>query len=97
MAKKITAEAEQVEEKFRKTFYGTSSPNTCAYCFKHHLSLTPRQVKTRKCLERQCDALKLFDDHPYVQKREETKKKRKDRKAALEKKYLEVTHQAVGT
>lgn len=83
------------EKKMRKTFYGTKSANTCAYCYYHHKSLTPQQLKTRKCLEKRCDRLKVFETHPYMQQRAAKKDQRRQRKQALERKYLEATHQLV--
>jgi hypothetical protein len=78
------------ERKQYKTFYGSRTGNSCAYCWKHHLAMTPAQLKRRGCLGRQCDALKRFD-HPFWEKREETKAKRRARKERLERQYLEVT------
>ena len=79
------------EQKLYKTFYGSRTGNSCAYCWKHHLALTPTQLKRRGCLGRGCDALQRYD-HPYWEKREETKAKRRARKERLEKQYQEVTH-----
>ena len=72
-----------------KTFYGSRTGNSCAYCWKHHLSMTPAQLKKRECLRRQCDALFKFD-HPYWQKREEIKAQRKVRKERIRKQLEEV-------
>ena len=77
----------------RKTFYGTTSCNTCAYCYKHFLSLTPKQVEKRGCLRKQCNALRRFEDHPFFQRKAKTKEKRYLRKAEMERRYLEATHQ----
>lgn len=74
-----------------KTFYGSRSNNSCAYCWKHCLSLTPKQVKTRGCLGKQCDALKKFD-HPFWDAREAKKEQRRARKARLEDRYKEATN-----
>ena len=74
-----------------KTFYGTRSANVCAYCWKHHLSLTPKQVKTRKCLAHNCDALQRHE-HPYWVMRDQRKQYRVERRLRLEVKYKEATH-----
>ena len=73
-----------------KTFYGSTSKNSCAYCWKHHKALTPTQLRRRKCLERQCDAL-CRCEHPYWIQREKRKEQRAERKKRLENLYKEVT------
>lgn len=78
------------ERKQFKTFYGCRSGNTCAYCWKHHLAMTPAQLKRRGCLGRQCDALKRFD-HPFWEQREKSRALRRARRERLERQYLEVT------
>ena len=79
-----------------KTFYGCRSANSCAYCYKHHKALTPRQLQRRECLKRQCDALQRYD-HPYWDQREKTKEKRIARRERLEILYKEVTANGVRT
>lgn len=78
------------EQKQFKTFYGSRTGNSCAYCWKHHLAMTPKQLQRRECLKRQCDALQRFD-HPFWDKREERKAMRLARKERLDKQYREVT------
>ena len=43
----------------KKSFYGSSAKETkiVGYCRLHHLNLTAKQIKTRKCLKRNCKAL----------------------------------------
>lgn len=74
-----------------RTFYGSRSANSCAYCWKHKLALTPQQLKQRRCLARNCDALEKHE-HPYWEQRTHRKEKRRARKARLEDKYKEATH-----
>ena len=78
------------EPKVRNTLYGGQSSNTCAFCAYHGKSLTPKQMQKHKCLGKGCTAL-IRHEHPYWEKREESRQKRRERKARLEKKYLEVT------
>lgn len=78
-----------------KTFYGCRSDNVCAYCWKHHLSLTPRQLKTRGCLCKGCGALRRVDTHPYWANREKSRAMRAARKVRMEALYLAATHQEV--
>lgn len=78
------------EKKVRKTLYGSESSNTCAFCAYHGRSLTPNQMKQHRCLAKGCTAL-IRHEHPYWAEREESKQKRRERKARLEKKYMEVT------
>ena len=85
-----------METREYKTFYGSTSKNSCAYCYKHHKALTPRQLQKRECLKRQCDALQRCD-HPYWEQREKKKEQRVARRERLEKMYEEVTANGVRT
>ena len=71
-----------------KTFYGSVSSNSCAYCWKHHKALTPKQLRRRGCLAKQCDALDRCE-HPYWVTREKRKEQRIARKERLEAMYKE--------
>lgn len=71
-----------------KTLFGSETTNSCAYCWKHHKGLTPRQLKQKGCLGKQCDALQRFE-HPYWEQREKTKAYRVARKDRLEAMYKE--------
>lgn len=84
------------EKRSYRTFFGSYSPNSCAYCWKHHLALTPKQLKKKRCLEKRCDALSRCD-HPYWEQREKRKKQRSERKERLENLYKEVTANGVRT
>lgn len=82
------------QEKMYRTFYGSTTSNSCAYCFKHYKALTPKQLKKRKCLEKQCSALQRCE-HPYWEMRDKRKQMRVERKERLETKYREVTGNGV--
>lgn len=56
-------------DKPRYTLYHTWSDNVCAYCRKHHAGVTPRQLKQKRCLAKQCKHLKRYPDHPLWQQR----------------------------
>ncbi len=53
------------------------------YCRDHKVALTTRTLKNHKCLSKQCDALKKYEDHPFWIEREQKKKAKKARKQAL--------------
>ena len=74
----------------RKVLYGSESTNVCAYCYKHYKALTPKQVKRKECLAKQCGALKRLE-HPYWDKRDKKKQMRKERKERMEKLYEQST------
>lgn len=74
------------EPKVRKTLYGSSSSNTCAFCAYHGAALTPKQMKQHGCLAKQCTAL-IRHEHPLWEQREERRQLRKARKDRLEKMY----------
>lgn len=80
-----------LERKVRRTLYGSSSANTCAYCAIHKCSLTPRQMENKKCLSKHCTALVRAEDHPFWGQREARKAKRLERKQRLERMYEECT------
>lgn len=86
-----TTALETTERKVRRTLYGSSSANTCAYFAIHKCSLTPRQMENKKCLAKQCTALVRAKDHPFWGLREERKAKRLERKQRLERMYAECT------
>lgn len=76
-----------------RTFYGSTSSNTLAFCHKHKLSLTPKQLKQKQCMRKQCNALQKFE-HAYWDKQDEKKQMRKERKQKQEEKYMEAIHSA---
>jgi hypothetical protein len=77
-----------------KTLHGARSANSCAYCYNHHCALTPRQVKQRECLKKQCGALRRYD-HPYWEQREKSKALRAARKERLEGMWKEMMSNAI--
>lgn len=76
------------EPKVRRTLYGGSSSNTCAFCAFHKRALTPRQMKKHKCLSKGCTAL-IRAEHPLWEERERRKEQRKKRRRRLESLYQE--------
>ena len=64
----------------KQCLFGTSSNNCCAYCKLHRCSMTPKQMKTKNCLGKQCWHLVKNEQHQYLKQREVVKKKRKSRK-----------------
>lgn len=67
----------------QECLFGSCSNNCCAYCKLHHSHMTVKQMKTKGCLQKQCWHLIKHEEHPYWRQREATKKKRKDRKQAI--------------
>lgn len=79
-----------------KTLYGCRSANTCAYCWKHYRALTPKQLKRKECLRKQCAALERFE-HPYWELRDKKKVLRAARKERLESAWSEVSRNQIRT
>lgn len=75
-----------MEEKVRKTLYGSESSNTCAYCCYHHYSMTPKQLRKKECLKKNCKFL-LKHEHTFWKLREHRKELRKSRKLMVEQRY----------
>lgn len=67
----------------RECLFHTFSDNCCAYCKYHNCSVTVKQMKAKDCLRKQCKHLVKNDNHSYWKQREVMKKKRKDRKQAI--------------
>ena len=78
------------EPKVRRVLSGSWSSNTCAFCAYHGKALTPNQMKSHRCLGKQCTAL-IRHEHPIWQEREKRKAKRKARKQRLEETYKRST------
>ena len=72
---------ENVKPMCRTLFYCYSS-NLCAWCHYHNAGVTERQMRKKKCLSRQCDALEKYPEHPIWAYRERIKRLKKERKAA---------------
>ena len=68
------------------TLYGTVARSPCAYCKLKSVSLTFKQVRTKKCLDKQCWHLVKYD-HPIWRQRDAKKAKKKANKAERELNY----------
>lgn len=78
-----------------RTLYKTQSDNCCGFCRYHHKGVTPNQLRRKQCIERHCQHLQKYKQHPYwaqleyqQEKKLESKELRKQRKAA-QKAYFE--------
>lgn len=58
---------------------GGSPKHICGYCRLHRCTVTVKQLKSRRCLQKQCRAL-VRVDHPFWAAREKSKQLRKTRK-----------------
>lgn len=63
--------------------FNTHSDNVAAYCKYHCCSMTPKQIKTKECLQKQCWYMVKNEEHEWWKQRERTKQKRKNRKEML--------------
>lgn len=72
----------------KPVFWNTKSDNVCAFCKKHSLWMTPKQMNKRQCIGRNCDALSPIPDHPIWATRAARKEHRKQRKERLEAQYM---------
>ena len=52
----------------------------CAYCQKHKVGMTARQIRKKQCLVKQCYHLQRYDDHSYWRMREVRKARREIRR-----------------
>ena len=57
--------------------YGShiSNKRVIGYCWKHKGALTVKQLKQKRCLQKQCHALERYE-HEYWRQRELTKQRR---------------------
>lgn len=74
----------------KPVFWNTQSNNVCAFCKKHCVWMTPKQMKKRNCIARHCDALSPLQDHGYWKNRAVRKEQRKNRKKRLEAQYMAI-------
>lgn len=51
--------------------------NCCGYCKLKHKYLTVRQMKTKQCLGKQCNALAKIEEHPFWKYRDQKLKQKK--------------------
>lgn len=49
----------------------------CGYCYYHKCHLTVRQLKSHKCLQKNCNRLERYEDHQWWKQRERAKAKKK--------------------
>ena len=65
--------------RYRKPI-GAAKDKTCAYCHLHKARLSPKQMKSKECLKKQCRHLVPWKQHPYWAQREREKELKKQRK-----------------
>lgn len=56
--------------------------NPVGYCYKHKAAMTAKQMRLKKCLQKQCNAFKRYEEHPLWEQRERTKELRRQKKRA---------------
>ena len=66
-----------------KTLYNTYAKSPCGYCKEKECSITVKQLKKKKCLQKGCWHLVKYPNHEYWKQREILKKKKKEHKKAL--------------
>ena len=71
-----------------QTLYGLygsqiSRNKAVGYCRYHCAALTVKTLKGHRCLGKQCDALKKYEDHDYWRQHEQRREWRKARKDRL--------------
>jgi len=71
----------------KKTLYNGESDRCCAFCKRHGVAMTVKQMKKKECLKVNCWHLVKYPEHPYWQYRESVKRNKKKRKEA-QKAYL---------
>ena len=59
---------------------GVPRENAVGYCHYHKCRLSKRQMQNRKCLEKGCQRLQRFEEHPYWAQRAKRKEQRQQRK-----------------
>lgn len=57
------------------------------YCRYHCAALTVKTLKGHKCLGKQCNALKKYEDHDFWRQHEQKKELRRNRKQLLSQYY----------
>ena len=67
----------------KECLYGTCSNNCCGYCKLHGCHMTVKQMKTKKCLGKNCKHFIKDGTHPYWIQHNAMKQKRLARKQAL--------------
>lgn len=63
---------------------GTPVKSTCAYCHLHKARLSPKQMRNRQCLKKQCKHLVPWKQHPMWKQRERERELKKQHKKERE-------------
>ena len=66
-----------------KTIFGTESNNIVAFCCHHKSCMTVKQMKNKKCLQKQCHHLQKREKHEFWGQRERLKAKKKANRQAF--------------
>ena len=66
-----------------ETLYNTYARSPGGYCKLKKCSLTVKQVKSKKCLGKNCWHLVKYENHEWWKQREIIKNKKKERKNEL--------------
>ena len=66
-----------------KTLYDTYSNNVCGRCKLKNCNLTVKQVKSKKCLQKNCWHFVKYENHEWWKQRDILKQKKKEKKKAL--------------
>ena len=75
----------------KECLFGTSSDNVAAYCKLHQCHMTVKQMRCKHCLQKECWHLVKNEEHQYWKQREAIKRKKKERKQAINS-YFENTN-----
>lgn len=67
---------------------GANKEHCIGFCHLHKCNLSARQMRNRKCLQKQCARLQRYEDHPYWQKRKEIRELRNERRGGTESERL---------
>lgn len=57
-----------------------SATNACAWCHLHRITMSPKQMKQRKCLQKQCRHLIPWKQHPIWEQKRIARERRALRK-----------------
>lgn len=58
--------------------------NAVGYCRLHKVTVTPKQMKKRKCLEKECRHFVRLERHPLWEQKRRAKELRNERKKTTE-------------
>ena len=54
--------------------------NPCAWCHLHKITMSPRQMKGRKCLKKKCSHLVPYKQHPVWAQKQRSRELRAKKK-----------------